>query len=234
MSTKVGNKERSSESSNIVAQGGTVAGMTLFSRITGVIRDMACSFFFGATESADAFFVAFRIPNFFRRLFAEGAFIQAVVPVLAEYRSKEKPDFQEFVAAILGGLLALLFPIILAGVFFSSAFVMVFAPGFWHDEVRFGLTRDMLRITFPYLGFISLTALSAAILNSHNRYALPALTPVLLNLVLISAVLFASDSFATPVHALAWAVLVAGAIQFVFQLPLLHQLGFIVRPRVDF
>ena len=234
MSTEVGNKEQSSESSNVVAQGGTVAGMTLFSRITGLVRDMAFSFFFGATELADAFFVAFRIPNFFRSLFAEGAFIQAFVPVLAEYRDKEKRDFQEFIASILGGLLALLFPIILAGVLFSPAFVMVFAPGFWHDETRFGLARDMLRITFPYLGFISLTALSAAILNSHNRYALPAFTPVLLNLVLISAVLFASDSFANPVYALAWAVLVAGIIQFLFQLPSLHRLGFIVRPRLDF
>jgi putative peptidoglycan lipid II flippase len=230
---------------NVAAQGGVVAGMTLLSRISGLLRDMVLSYFLGAQGVADAFFVAFRIPNFFRRLFAEGAFNQAFVPVLARYRaggsggsgssgsSGSIEELKTFVATIEGNLALALLPVVVIGVLFAPALIMVFAPGFWDDDVRFGLASDMVRITFPYLGFISLTAFAGAVLNSHHRYAIPAFTPVLLNLSLIGAMLFAADLFATPVYALAWGVFVAGIVQLLFQGPALQRLGLLIAPRVS-
>jgi putative peptidoglycan lipid II flippase len=218
---------------NVTAQGGVVSGMTLLSRISGLIRDMVLSYFLGAQNIADAFFVAFRIPNFFRRLFAEGAFNQAFVPVLARYRGVGPDELKIFVRIIEGNLIIALTPVIAIGMLFAPVVVMVFAPGFSADGVRFTLASDMVRVTFPYLGFISLTALAGAVLNSHHRYAIPAFTPVLLNLSLIGAVLFAADLFATPVYALAWGVLVAGALQLAFQAPALQRLGLLVAPRVS-
>jgi len=218
---------------NVAAQGGIVSGMTLLSRISGLIRDMVLSYFLGAQNIADAFFVAFRIPNFFRRLFAEGAFNQAFVPVLARYRGAGIDDLKTFIGIIQGNLILALAPVLAIGTLFAPALVMVFAPGFWGDDVRFGLASDMVRITFPYLGFISLTAFAGAVLNSHHNYAVPAFTPVLLNLSLIGAVLFAADFFATPVYALAWGVLVAGVVQLAFQGPALQRLGLLIGPRVS-
>ncbi|MCZ6709052.1 MAG: murein biosynthesis integral membrane protein MurJ, partial [Gammaproteobacteria bacterium] len=218
---------------NVTAQGGVVSGMTLLSRISGLIRDMVLSYFLGAQNIADAFFVAFRIPNFFRRLFAEGAFNQAFVPVLARYRGAGIDDLKIFVRIIEGNLILALTPVVAIGMLFAPVLVFVFAPGFSADGVRFSLASDMLRVTFPYLGFISLTALAGAVLNSHHRYAIPAFTPVLLNLSLIGAVLFATDLFATPVYALAWGVLVAGVVQLAFQAPALQRLGLLVAPRVS-
>lgn len=218
---------------NVAAQGSVVAGMTLISRISGFARDMVLSHFFGAGVQADAFFVAFRIPNFFRRLFAEGAFNQAFVPVLARYKDRQREAFLEFVAAVAGNLSLAVWAVVLLGVVFSPALVTVFAPGFWHAEAQFALATTMLRVTFPYLGFISLTAFAAALLNSHHRYAVPAFTPVLLNLCLIAAMLFATGLFDEPVYALAWGVFVAGLAQLAFQLPALGRLGLLVRPRVS-
>ena len=219
---------------NVAAQGSIVSAMTMLSRISGLLRDMVLSYFFGATNVADAFFVAFRIPNFFRRLFAEGAFNQAFVPVLAEYSQRPAAELRRFVAVMAGNLSAVLLPVVLIGVLCAPALVMVFAPGFWDDGGRYQIAVDMVRITFPYLGFISLTAFAGAVLNCHHRYAVPAFTPVLLNLSLISAVLFAADLFAEPVLALAWGVLVAGFVQLAFQLPALQRFGMVVRPRVEF
>ncbi len=218
---------------NVAAQGGIVAGMTLLSRISGLVRDMVLSYFFGAQSVADAFFVAFRIPNFFRRLFAEGAFNQAFVPVLARYRAQGGDQLKSFIQVMQGNLMVVLLPVVAVGVLFAPALVMVFAPGFWRDGGRFDLASDMVRITFPYLGFISLTAFAGAVLNSQHRFAIPAFTPVLLNLSLIAAVLFATDLFATPVYALAWGVLVAGFLQLAFQAPALQRLGLLLAPRVS-
>lgn len=226
--------EAGAPAQNVAAQGGIVSSMTMLSRILGLVRDMVLSYFFGATNVADAFFVAFRIPNFFRRLFAEGAFSQAFVPVLAQYREGEAGALRGFVGVIAGNLSAVLLPVVVIGVLCAPALVMVFAPGFWNDGDRYALAVDMVRITFPYLGFISLTAFAGAVLNSHHRYALPAFTPVLLNLSLISAVLFVADLFAQPVLALAWGVLVAGIVQLACQLPALQRIGMVVRPRIDF
>jgi putative peptidoglycan lipid II flippase len=218
---------------NVAAQGSVVAGMTLISRISGFARDMVLSHYFGAGAQADAFFVAFRIPNFFRRLFAEGAFNQAFVPVLARYKEQRREEFLLFVAAVAGNLSVAVWSVVLLGVLFSPALVTVFAPGFWQAPEQFDLATTMLRVTFPYLGFISLTAFAAALLNSHHRYAIPAFTPVLLNLCLIAAMLFATEVFDEPVYALAWGVFVAGLAQLALQLPALGRLGLLVRPRVS-
>lgn len=221
------------EVQNVSAQGGVVAAMTLLSRISGFARDMVLSHFFGAAAVADAFFVAFRIPNFFRRLFAEGAFNQAFVPVLSRYRYQEREAFLAFVAAVAGNLSVAVWAVVLLGVVFAPAFVAVFAPGFWNAGNQFAFATGMLRVTMPYLGFISLTALAAALLNSYGRFAVPAFTPVLLNLCLIAAMLFATGVFEEPVYALAWGVFVAGLMQLAFQVPSLHRLGLLVMPRPD-
>lgn len=222
------------ESQNVAAQSTVVAGMTLLSRLSGFARDIVLSYFFGASGIADAFFVAFRIPNFFRRLFAEGAFNQAFVPVLTRYRDGARDELLEFSRVMSGNLAAALLVFVLLGILAAPGLVAIFAPGFWTDPARFDLTTDMLRITFPYLGFISMTAFAGALLNSHHRYAVPAFTPVLLNVSLICAVFLGAGYFSQPVFALAWGVLFAGVAQLLFQLPSLARLGLIVRPTISF
>ena len=218
---------------NVAAQGTVVAAMTMLSRISGFVRDVVLSNFFGASAVADAFFVAFKIPNFFRRLFAEGAFNQAFVPVLARYREGSREELVQFIRVISGNLALTMLVVVGLGILIAPGLIMVFAPGFWDKPEQFDLARDMLQITFPYLGFISMTAFAGAILNSHHRYAVPAFTPVLLNLSLIGAILFAAGYFPEPVFALAWGVVFAGLAQFLFQFPSLKALGLIVMPRVS-
>ncbi len=208
--------------------------MTVISRISGLVRDMVLSFFFGATPVADAFFVAFRIPNFFRRLFAEGAFSQAFVPVLAGYRNREPlQQMREFVAVMGGNFMFVMTLMSLLGVVAAPLFVMIFAPGFRDDPARMDITAQMLRITFPYLGFISLTAFAGSLLNSFHRFAIPAITPVWLNVTLIIAALFVAPQFDTPVIALAWGVFAAGLIQLLFQIPALRGIDMLLRPRLE-
>jgi len=219
---------------NVAAQGGVVAGMTLLSRVSGFVRDIVLSYVFGASGMADAFFVAFRIPNFFRRLFAEGAFNQAFVPVLARFRAADGASLRSFVAVMSGNLGIVLLSVVVAGVLLAPGLIAIFAPGFWARPERFELATGLVRITFPYLGFISLTAFAGALLNSHHRYAIPAFTPVLLNLSLIGAALAASVLAVEPVFALAWGVFLAGIAQLLFQLPPIRRLGLLLRPRVDF
>ncbi|MGE0625780.1 MAG: murein biosynthesis integral membrane protein MurJ [Pseudomonadales bacterium] len=216
---------------NVAAQGTVVASMTLLSRISGFLRDMMLANFLGAGAVADAFFVAFRIPNFFRRLFAEGAFNQAFVPVLARYREASRAELVTFIQVMSGNLALVLTVVVVVGILAAPALVTVFAPGFLSRPDQFALARDMVEITFPYLGFISLTAFAGAILNSHHRYAVPAFTPVLLNLSLIGAMLIAMRGFDEPVFALAWGVLFAGIAQLLFQLPSLRSLGLILVPK---
>jgi len=210
----------------------TVSSMTLISRILGFVRDMVIARYFGASAGADAFFVAFKIPNFFRRLFAEGAFSQAFVPVLSEAKEKHGIErVRQLVDAISFRLLLALLLVVGAGVAFAQAFTWLFAPGFHSDPFKFALTAEMLRITFPYLLFISLVALSSAILNTYDRFAVPAFTPVVLNLTLIAAAIGLSPHFDVPVLALAWGVLLAGVLQLALHLPFLWRLGLLPRPR---
>ena len=169
-----------SKAQNLTRQGGVVAGMTLLSRISGLMRDIVLSYLFGASAVADMFFVAFRIPNFFRRLFAEGAFSQAFVPVLMQYKAKGHKELTYFVAGLSGLFGIVLLGFVALGVVFASGLTALFAPGFIEQPEQFSATTELVRITFPYLGFISLTAFAGSLLNAHNQFALPAFTPVML------------------------------------------------------
>lgn len=198
----------------------------MISRVLGFVRDMVIARLFGASAGADAFFVAFKIPNFFRRLFAEGAFSQAFVPVLAETKEKGGLDaVRHLVGAIAFRLGLVLLALTLFGVLGASLWMTVFAPGFRADPEKFALATDMLRLTFPYLMLISLVALSSALMNTYNRFAVPAFTPVWLNLVLIGCAIWLSPMLEIPVMALAWGVLIAGVVQLLFHLPFLWQMG---------
>jgi len=197
------------------------------------VRDIVIARMFGAGVGADAFFVAFRIPNLLRRLFAEGAFATAFVPVLTEYKTQRShEEVRELVAHVAGLLGGILFLVTAAGVAAAPVIVLVFAPGFLETPDKFDLTVDMVRVTFPYILFISLTAFAGGILNSYGRFGVPAFTPVFLNLSLIAAALWLAPQMAEPVTALAWGVLVAGVVQLAFQLPFIKGLGFLVRPKI--
>ncbi len=211
-----------------------VSGFTLISRVLGFVRDVAFATVFGAGPATDAFFVAFKIPNFMRRLFAEGAFSQSFVPVLSEYKSRwGQKAVRELIASVAGVLGVVLLGLTLVAVFGSSFVVGLFAPGFLDEPQKFELAAEMLRITFPYLLFISLTALAGGILNSYGRFAIPAVTPVWLNVIFIAAAYWGVQFFTPPIMALAWAVFLAGAVQLLFQLPALARLGLLPRPRLD-
>ncbi|MDQ5909401.1 MAG: putative peptidoglycan lipid flippase [Pseudomonadota bacterium] len=211
---------------------GVVSAMTSLSRVTGFIRDMIYAQMFGAGAGTDAFFVAFRIPNFLRRLFAEGAFSQAFVPVFSEYQTQHSPEaLKELVDQVTGTLGLILFIITAIGVLAAPLLIFIFAPGFTADAGKYALTVDMLRITFPYLLFISLTALAGGILNSCGKFAIPAVTPVLLNLTMIAAALWLAPRMDKPVMGLAWGVFIAGIIQLSFQIPFLRQVKLLPRPR---
>ena len=208
-----------------------VSLMTLLSRALGLARDIVIARFYSAGIEADAFFVAFKIPNFMRRLFAEGAFSLAFVPVLTEYKnSKALDETRLLINQVAGTLGLILLGITVIGVVASPAFVYVFAAGFINQPEKFRLTADMLRLTFPYILLISMTALAGGILNSWKQFAVPAFTPVLLNLSLIGAAVWLSPLLDMPVHALAWGVLIAGMSQLLFQLPFLYRLGLLPKP----
>ena len=192
--------------------------MTFVSRILGLVRDVVLARAFGPGDGADAFFLAFKIPNFLRRLFAEGAFNQAFVPVLSEYRNqRSRAEIQELIDAVAGYLGTVLLLITVAVVAAAPFVAWPIAYGFTSDPEKFDLFVHMLRINFPYLLLISLTAFCGAILNSYDRFAVPALTPALLNLSLIGSALLLSPYFAQPEVALAWGVLLAGISQLLFQ-----------------
>ena len=202
-----------------------VSMMTFFSRIMGFARDMILAQTFGAHAGMDAFYVAFKIPNFMRRLFADGAFSQAFVPVLAEYqKTRTLDEVRVFLARIAGGMSVILTLVTVIGIVAAPVIIYLFAPGFGEDSTRTVLATEMLRLTFPYLMLISLTAMSGAILNTYGYFGVPSFTPVFLNISMILAALYLSPRFAEPVVALAWGVLFAGIVQLLFQIPfLLHR-----------
>lgn len=210
-----------------------VSLMTFISRMVGFVRDMVLANFFGAQAGMDAFFVAFRIPNFMRRLFAEGAFSQAFVPVLAEYqKTRSHDDVRIFIARIAGHLSAVLSLVTVVGIIASPLIVFLFAPGFEQHGMRAQMTTEMLRITFPFLMLVSLTAMAGAVLNTYGYFGVPAFTPVLLNVCMILAANYISPYLPRPVVGLAWGVLIAGIVQFLFQLPFLRQRGLLIKPRL--
>ena len=204
--------------------------MTFISRILGFIRDMLFARLFGVDSGTDAFFVAFKIPNFLRRLFAEGAFAQAFVPVLADYKEEGSQEaLKRFIDRTAGTLAIILMLVTIAGVIAAPLLIMLFAPGFMWEGGQYELAVQMLRITFPYLFFISLVAFAGGILNSHGHFAVPAFTPVFLNICMIAAAVWLSPIMPEPITALAWGVFAAGAVQLAFQVPALMRLGLMPR-----
>ena len=215
---------------NLLRALATVSSMTLLSRILGFVRDFVIARSFGAGAMTDAFFVAFRLPNLLRRLFAEGAFSQAFVPVLAEYRERcGEAQTKQLVDRVGSVLFLVLIAVAALGVLGAPLIIAISAPGFIADADKFALTVELTRITFPYIFFMSLVSLCAAVLNTWSRFALPAFTPVLLNVSFIAMALFAAPYFDPPVLALAWAVFIGGVLQLAIQLPALSRIGMLPR-----
>lgn len=207
-----------------------VGAMTLISRVLGLMRDMLIAHLFRASAAADAFFVAFKIPNLLRRITAEGAFSQAFVPVLSEYRNRNEVEVRHLVERVAGTLFGILSLITLVGVVAAPLLIMAFAPGFIGESGKFTLATALLRVTFPYVLLISLSALAGAVLNSYGRFTVPALMPVFLNLSLIGCALWLAPLLDEPIMALAWGVFLGGALQLVLQFPSLHRLGLLRWP----
>ncbi len=219
---------------NLLRALATVSSMTLLSRVLGFVRDFFIARAFGAGAATDAFFVAFRLPNLLRRMFAEGAFSQAFVPILGEYRNRRGSDDTH---ALIDRVATLLFLVVSAvtavGILAAPVIIYVSAPGFAADAGKFDLTVTLTRITFPYILFMSLVAMAGGVLNTFSRFAIPAFTPVLLNLSFIGMSLFAAPWFDPPVLALAWAVFIGGILQLALQIPALMRIGMLPRVRLD-
>ncbi|MDR0996521.1 MAG: murein biosynthesis integral membrane protein MurJ, partial [Zoogloeaceae bacterium] len=216
---------------NLLRALATVSGMTLLSRLLGFARDLVIARAFGAGLLTDAFFVAFKLPNLLRRLFAEGAFSQAFVPILGEVKNRQGEEATRRLVSDVATVLSLaLLAVTALGVLAAPALVWISAPGFAESPDKFALTVTLTRITFPYILFMALTAMAAGILNTWSRFALPAFTPCLLNLSFIGMALFAAPYFDPPVKALAWAVFLGGALQLALQIPALASIGMLPRP----
>jgi putative peptidoglycan lipid II flippase len=206
--------------------------MTMVSRVFGLVRDVAITTVFGANAGTDAFWVAFRIPNFMRRLFAEGSFSTAFVPVFTEIKEKRThEELKELVSRTAGTLGGVLLLVVALGMIFAPSVATLFSGGASANPEKFALTVDLLRLTFPFLLFVSLTALAGGALNSFHKFAMPALTPVILNLCMIAGALWLSPKLDVPILALGWAVLFAGILQLLFQLPQLAKLDLLSLPK---
>jgi putative peptidoglycan lipid II flippase len=216
---------------NLLGALARVSGFTLASRITGLAREFLIARAFGASIYTDAFFVAFRIPNLLRRLFAEGAFSQAFVPILSETKNRmTEEETRSLIDHTAGTLAGILFLVSAVGIAIAPLIIYVSAPGFATQADKFTVTVDMLRITFPYILFIGLTAFAGALLNTWNRFSVPAFTPVLLNLSFIVCALWLAPLVDPPAMALAWAVLIGGVAQLALQLPALARIRMLPRP----
>lgn len=229
-------------SKKLIKSGVIVSVMTLVSRVLGLIRDVVIANVMGANAAADVFFFANKIPNFLRRLFAEGAFAQAFVPVLSEYHAKDGdkigPETRKLIAQVSGTLGVLVTLVTLLGVIASPVFVIIFGFGWFLDWLndgpkaeQFELASVLLKITFPYLLFVSFTALAGAVLNTIGKFAASSFTPVLLNVCVIGCAIFLSSSMPNPAYALALGVFIGGVVQFFFQIPFLIKAGALVKPK---
>jgi putative peptidoglycan lipid II flippase len=211
---------------NLLKSLATISGLTLVSRILAFVRDVLIARIFGAGMATDAFFVAFKLPNLLRRLFAEGAFSQAFVPIFGEYKNRRgHEETQLLVDHVITMLAIILFAVTLIGIIAAPILVYISAPGFLKDAAKFDLTVQLLRITSPYIFFISLVAVAAGILNTYNKFWVPAFAPILLNLCFIGGALWLAPYCNPPIMALAWAVFVAGIVQLAFQIPFLKEIG---------
>lgn len=212
-----------------------VSAMTMLSRILGLVRDVVLLNVFGAGKDFDTFVVAFRIPNFFRRLFAEGAFSQAFIPVLTEYKtSRTHAEVQILISRVFGCLLTAMTLLTFVAMVAAPAIIYLYAPGFHNNSEKFDLAVDMFRLTIPYLMFMSLTAFASSILNSYGSFASPAFSPVLLNVAMIAGAWWLTPYMAEPIMALGWAVVAAGILQLAIQIPELWKKNLLIPPKVDF
>ncbi len=212
-----------------------VSSMTMLSRVLGLLRDIVLLNVFGAGKEFDVFVVAFRIPNFFRRLFAEGAFSQAFIPVLTEYKtSRTHAEVQILISRVFGVLLTTMSLLTLLAMIIAPAIIYAYAPGFHGDDAKFDLAVEMFRLTIPYLMFMSLTAFASSILNSYGSFASPAFSPVLLNITMIAAAWWLTPYMQEPIMALGWAVMAAGVLQLAIQIPELWSRKLLIPPKVDF
>ncbi|NAR64013.1 murein biosynthesis integral membrane protein MurJ [Acinetobacter haemolyticus] len=212
-----------------------VSAMTMLSRVLGLVRDIVLLNVFGAGKDFDTFVVAFRIPNFFRRLFAEGAFSQAFIPVLTEYKtSRTHAEVQILISRVFGCLLTAMSLLTLIAMIAAPVVIYIYAPGFHQDPEKFALAVDLFRLTIPYLMFMSLTAFASSILNSYGSFASPAFAPVLLNIAMIAGAWWLTPFMAEPIMALGWAVVVAGVLQLAIQIPELWKKKLLIPPKVDF
>ncbi len=215
---------------NLLRALAAVSSMTLLSRILGFVRDAIIARAFGAGAATDAFFVAFKLPNLLRRLFAEGAFSQAFVPILAEYKNKRGEEATRLLISRVATVLFVALAVVAAlGVIGAPLIVLVSAPGFTASPDKFQLTVDLTRIVFPYILFISLVSFAGGILNTFSRFMVPAFTPVLLNVAMILAAAVAAPWFDPPVLALGWGAFLGGILQLSIQIPALVKLGFLPR-----
>ena len=212
-----------------------VGSMTLISRLLGFVRDMLIARIFGVDFATDAFFVAFKIPNLFRRLFAEGAFAHVFVPVLVVNKARDNKDALKLLIERTAGSLAVILACIsLLGMLVAPLLIWMLAPGFAWQGLQHDLAVNLLQITLPYLFFIGLVAFVGSVLNVHGKFAVPALTPVFLNITMIAAAIWLAPVMDVPVMALAWGVFAAGVVQLLFQMPSLIALGLITRVRLGF
>lgn len=187
---------------------------TGLSRVFGLVRDIATTSLLGASVFHDIFVVTLKIPNLFRRFFAEGAFNQAFVPIYSDYHKQNNEDeSKKYLSAVFGSLLGILFIFTLIFLLITPIFILIFAPGFYYDDYKKEIAIDLLRIMFPYLALISLVAFSSGIQNTHDRFSLPAFTPLIFNACLIIAAIYIAPKFSIPVYVLAWGVLLAGFFQ---------------------
>ena len=212
-----------------------VSGWTGVSRLFGLFRDIATTSLLGASVFHDIFVVTLKIPNLFRRFFAEGAFNQAFIPIYSEYQS-EKNEYvtKDFINALAGNFLIVLFVFTLLVLLIAPIFILIFAPGFYIDDFKRDIATDTLRIMFPYLGLISLVAFAGGIQNTHGRFSLPASTPIIFNSCLIIAAIFIAPKYELPIYILAWGVVVAGLMQLFIQFFPLKQIDRLPVPKIDF
>lgn len=212
-----------------------VSAMTMLSRILGLVRDVVLLNVFGAGKDFDTFVVAFRIPNFFRRLFAEGAFSQAFIPVLTEYKTtRTHAEVQILISRVFGCLATIMSSLTFLAMVAAPAVIYIYAPGFHDDPEKFALASELFRLTIPYLLLMSLTAFASSILNSYGSFTTPAFAPVLLNLAMIVAALWFTPYMTQPIMVLGWAVIVAGILQLALQIPELWRKKLLIPPKIDF
>ncbi|AMK32920.1 murein biosynthesis integral membrane protein MurJ [Pseudomonas mosselii] len=219
---------------NLLKSLAAVSSITMISRVLGFVRDTILARVFGAGIATDAFFIAFKLPNLLRRIFAEGAFSQAFVPILAEYKTQQGEEATRTFIAYVSGLLTLVLALVtVIGILAAPWVVWATAPGFVDSAQKYELTTALLRVTFPYILLISLSSLVGAILNTWNRFSVPAFTPTLLNVAMIAFAVLLTPYFDPPIMALGWGVLAGGLAQLLYQLPALRKIGMLVLPRLN-